>query len=147
MSQIELNEGLARSIPKPGEIRNPSGWNNPVQRARNREIRTLLCAEGNAPCALPGYEHLTNLQALVRVLWDKALGGNRWAATTVLNRMFGRVPLDVEMQVTQQPPDLTVLTDTELRARLEMLRELLAPMLEGEVVAQLPEPPVVRGGE
>src|SRR5687768_17049425 len=99
MGQFELTEELARAGAKKGEVRNPTGWNNPVQRMRNRDIKVLLRAEADAPCEVPGYEHLTKLQFALSAVMDKAMDGDKWAVSFVTNRLFGRVPLNVDVEV------------------------------------------------
>jgi hypothetical protein len=130
MAQIDLNDGLAQHLVKPGDkSRNPTGKNGtPALRLRNRDIRAMLWAEGNQPCDEPGFEHLTKLQRGVRAVLDKFQEGDRWAVKFVTERLFGRVPINVDMTMTNgnaYDVGLMHLTDEELAARLDALRAQL----------------------
>jgi hypothetical protein len=127
MGRHELSPELAEHVVKQGEVRNPLGISDVGKRRRNYEIRRLLMAEANEPSKIPGYEHLTKMQVGVSTLMDLYQHGVQWAVKEVHNRLFGRVPLDVNATITPQSPtpDLDELTDEELTARAE---ELLARM-------------------
>lgn len=141
MAQIDSNHGLARAAMKPGEpSRNPLGHNGgAVRRMKFRELRAMLMAVGDEPCDVVGYTHISKREYVVRVLYQLAMEGHRWAIKYIDDRVYGRVPLDVN--VTQQPrPELSYLTTDELAARVERLREQVGvlPVLEAEHRAAQP---------
>jgi hypothetical protein len=136
MGQYELNEGLARRLPQKGEVRNPTGKTNIAKRVRSREIRLALLAKLDEPCGVPGYEHMTKFDFGIDGLIDLFMDGERWAVKEVLNRVFGRVPLDIE--ITQPAVDISVMTDDELLARVEVLREGLRAMALAPAQPSLP---------
>jgi hypothetical protein len=127
MSQYELTESFASSFPKPGEpSRNPLG--RPVGKfSRWREIKAELRAIGEESCGKPGFEHLTKWQYTLREVFELAMAGDRWAVKYITDRLYGRVPLTVEMDVdvTQREPDLSDLSEAELLARVEIVRAML----------------------
>src|SRR5262245_40672226 len=139
MSAYELNEGLARASPKKGEpSRNPLGRSG---RNWGLEIRRLLAGEGGQPCDYPGHEDKTKLQYLVWNLWELAMEGERWAATMILNRIYGRVPTTFEMQLdVHKTIEVEDLSNGEILARVERIREMmLSEVRDAECVTTSPE--------
>lgn len=135
MGRDELSEELLPTVIRKGEVRNPMGYNNWVQRWRNKDFQRLLQADANEPCGEPGFEHLTNAQFASKLLWAKAKTGDlRWFKE-LMNRLFGRVPLNVDMSVSPIPTDLSELTDAQLAERLDALRDLMV----GPAQQSLPE--------
>jgi len=135
MAQHELNDGLRAALMKPGDpTRNPLGNNGgAVRRLKFRELRAMLIAVGDEPCDVEGYTHISKREYVVRILYGLAMEGHRWAIKYIDDRVYGRVPLDVN--VTQQPqPELSYLTTEELAARVEQLRERVGvlPAIEAE---------------
>lgn len=127
----EPNEGTLKIIPKPGEVRNPTGFNNPPGRRRSQEIKAALQAGLNERCDIEGFEHLTFFEYGIRSLMYLWCAGDKWACTFVANRVWGRVPLDIAMDVTTHE-SLQALSDQELLARVDALRAQLAPAPEQE---------------
>jgi hypothetical protein len=126
MGLVDPNEGTLRMMPRPGEVRNPLGINSPKSTKRNKEIRALLQVEGNKPCEIEGYEDWTQLQYTVHMLYLQAMAGDHAARKMIFDRVYGRVPFDVNMEVTHRE-ELEQATDAELLARVDALRALLAP--------------------
>jgi hypothetical protein len=124
MGAAELNEGLARAGVQPGEVRNPLGISNLPVRKRNAEIRGALFGEMSKQCDIPGAEHLTQFQYGIRTIVYLFMAGDRWAVKFCADRMFGRVPLSIEMDVTHRE-EFAELTDSELLARLDAIRAQL----------------------
>jgi hypothetical protein len=131
MGQIDLHEALAAAGPKRGEpSRNPLGRPRGSY-SRNREIQSALKAEGDTPCEVPGFEHLTKHEYWIKKLWALAMAGERWASTQIMNRLYGRVPLTVEMEMElvalqeRRQAELADLSDDELRARVAAVKALI----------------------
>jgi len=99
MSQIELNDGLARHMVKPGDPgRNPTGKNgSPLFRMQRMEITKALLRELDEPCTVKGFEHLSWFRAGLLNLLRLYVEGVPWAVREVHNRAFGRVPLDIDI--------------------------------------------------
>jgi hypothetical protein len=149
MGQHDLNEGLAKHVVKPGDPgRNPHGFNNPALRRRNSDIKKLLAAAADEPSDMRGCEHLTKQQVGIRMLMELYQNGVQWAVKEVHNRLYGRVPYDVQATVTPKP-DVSQLSPEELLARLDALREkALAEIAErdGDVIDAEPVPAEDRKG-
>jgi hypothetical protein len=134
MSTYELNEGSAATMMKPGDPgRNLVSRGRPNgSYLRNREIKAILKAEGDQPCGQPGFESLTKFEFTIVRLWQLAMDGDRWATTTILNRLFGRVPTSVELnlqarlQIDEGVAEIEHLSNEELVARLDRLRQMAA---------------------
>jgi hypothetical protein len=124
-----MHESLFRAGARDGEpSRNPTGWNNPPLRAWRRDFRAALDVIGNEACTL--HEHtppMRRAECLARHLWHWAALGDADALKELLNRWQGRVPFALDVDVRRPPRDLTALSDGELAARAERLRELLNP--------------------
>ena len=61
---------------------------------------------------------------------DKFQAGERWAVVYVTNRVFGRVPLEMSVDVTMHE-ELIALSDDQLLARLDALRAEIAGVNPG----------------
>ena len=124
----ELNQELAKHMVKKGDPgRNPNGYNgSPMWRAPGvRNIKDALTSELNEPCEVPGFEHLTKFAYGIRSVVARFCEGDRWAVTFVVNRLFGRVPLDVTATVTQGIA-LHEMSPEELVRRVDALRAFIS---------------------
>lgn len=142
MSAIDLNDGLARFVAKKGEVRNPTGRSGtPGQRQRAIEIKRALFEELRTHCTEPGYEGLSKWDRIIIKLVDCAMSGERWAIALILNRCFGRIPMQVD--VTTRSHQLHTLSNTELHQRVEDLRQQfldIAPLRQPWNEPEKPEP-------
>ena len=124
---------MSNRFPEPGEVRNPLGINNVKLGAMTRELNRLMADKAFSSCEIPGYEHQTRIDYVLDVLWDLAMAGHRWAVVLVLNRTFGRIPLEVD--VTQRHElDLSQLTNEQLVERLDQMRNALRDQAKPKVV-------------
>ena len=151
IGQIELNEGLARAMAKPGEPgRNPVGHKLPHGvMARNRLLKEALLGELRKQCEYEGFTHLTKFEFGVRKIVELWQEGDRWACTWLANRIWGRVPTTVELQLqanleVHHTIEMEELSDVELLRRLDMVREVLTEELSEVVDAEVTNahPPV-----
>jgi hypothetical protein len=141
----ERPEELALAAAKKGEpSRNPTGWNNPALRFRKRDFRRELDIIANEECTQ--HEHkppMLRRECMARVLWEQAQEGHKWAMHLLLNRWVGRPTLQIDLDVTQQPPlALPNLTNEQLLARLDVLREQIRNEPEIEVASEVIDVPV-----
>lgn len=104
MGQHELTDALAPHVRKPGDPSlNPTGKQGaPALRMKRREVRDALLHALHEPCTLPGYERMTWFEAGIRNLLTFYVLGEQWAVREVHNRAFGRVPLNVDLDVEQR---------------------------------------------
>src|SRR5262245_1217264 len=98
MSAIELSEQLERAGIKKGERRNPLGKQRPGQHRRSTEIRRALFSELSERCEVPGFEHLSKWDYGIYQLIEEFQKGTRWAIVLVFNRLYGRIPLSIELK-------------------------------------------------
>jgi hypothetical protein len=125
MGALEANEALARFGPKKGEVRNPDGKTDRIKYVRHKHIRAALLAELDQPCGVKGFEHLTKFQWGLQEIIERWMDGERWAVKYVTDRIWGPVPLNVDVEVAHRPPDLSSMTEDELLAQVEQLRQKL----------------------
>jgi len=136
MGAYELNEAILRHMPRKGDPSpNPSGGpQRPWKRLRTIEISRALYAELSEPCDVPGFEHLSKWEYGIRNVVGRFMEGDRWAVTFVTNRLFGRVPLeiDVKQEGVAATAELEKLTDAELLQRIEALRTMTLETIEAD---------------
>lgn len=136
MGLIDPNDGTLQIIPKPGEVRNPLGINgSPGVRRRNHEIRAALLAGLKEPCGIEGEEQKSYFEYGIRTLLLLWCAGDRWAVKFIADRCWGRVPFNIEMDVTHRE-ELSNFSDEELLARMDAIRDALRDQIAGTRNAQ-----------
>jgi hypothetical protein len=141
MGAHDLNEVLAKHLVKKGDPgRNPLGvQGTPETRRRARDIKADLWSAGSKPCQVPGFEHMSRYEYGIHNLMLQFMQGEKWAVILVLNRLFGRVPLDVEVTAAvtaQAQANVESMSSTELAARAGALRKLLMEDAKREAAEQ-----------
>jgi len=131
MAQGVLHPALAEQMGKNG---NHLGKNGRATMRTNIEIRRALYQGLAGP--YPG-------DPSGRTYWDVAIDslltkfahGERWAMHFVCDRLFGRVPYNVNLDVTHHAP-LAKVTEAELLARVEVLRAHLRRTIDATPAAR-----------
>jgi hypothetical protein len=87
----------------------------------------MVRSELNSPCDVKGFEHLTKGQYGVRALVALYMQAVPWAVKEVHNRAFGRVPMNIELDVDvhHEHNDLDYMTTAELIAYTDVLKQKL----------------------
>jgi hypothetical protein len=120
MSFGEMNDALAAKTPKRGELsRNFLGNNGRQTMRTNIEIRRALYS--GLAGLYPDGSGRTYWDVAIDSLLTKFANGERWACHFVCDRLFGRVPYNVSLDVTNHAP-LARMTEAELLDRVEVLR-------------------------
>jgi|SRR5262245_9969861 len=155
MAAYDLNEAMLRHMPRKGDpSRNPSGGpQRPWKRLRSIELSRSLYGELSEMCEVPGFEHLTKWEYGIRNVVARFMEGDRWAVTFVTNRLFGRVPLEIDVKEQQAAAEssLDSMSDADLLQRIEQLRAAMVETIAASepltLDAELVEPPTDPEGQ
>src|SRR4029453_11293049 len=124
MAFAEMHDALAVKGPKKGDVgRNQTGNNGRATMKTNIAIRRALYS-GLAEL-YPDNSGRTYWAVAIDNLLTKFANGERWAMHFVCDRLFGRVPYNVNLDVTPHQAPLARLREADLLARVEQLRASL----------------------
>ena len=135
MPAEELNDGLAKFTMKKG-MPSPNKLGKQGSTAFKQGLRNIsehLAMEASLPSTMVGREGMTKWDSIAQTIMDRAEHGERWFIKFAVDRLFGRVPLEIDLK--QAPIDLSKNDSRELLARVERLRAML---LEAEAAAGRP---------
>jgi hypothetical protein len=138
MGARALNDGLAEHKIKKGDVgRNQTGNNGRQTMRTNIEIRRALYSGFTG--LYPDGSGRTYWDVAIDSLLTKFANGERWAMHFVCDRLFGRVPYNVNLDVTQHH-NFAHLSESELLARVEQLRTRLLADGVCDATAVTPSP-------
>jgi hypothetical protein len=134
MPADELNDGLAKFTMRKG-MPSPNKHGKQGSTAFKQGLRNIseeLAKEALLPSTMVGREGMNKWQSISQTIMDRAEHGERWFIKFAVERLFGRVPLEIDLNTA--PIDLSKNDPRELLARVERLRTMLLEAEPGKTI-------------